>query len=931
MRRLLPGLVALAAALVYAFTAASVANAAVPTIYVGGAGCSDTGQGTQTQPYCTIIKAGTVAVAGQTVLVASGVYSGPVAVKNSGTAGSPIVFQNAPGASPSIQSGQYGFSLSGRSYVTVSGFAISGTVRNGIAVSSSDHITISNNVVTFAGQPASGKIAAGIALSGTSSSTVTGNTTDQNSDTGIYLSSGTTGTVVSYNEASLNANGYQRNANGINVVSPGNTIIGNVLHDNEDSGIQFYTGGNNNLATLNVSYNNGDHGIDDLNVTGGRLIGNTIYHNCTSGINVEGTSGNYLVENNIAVDNAVYPAYKGISCSRRAGNIGIWDSAPSSTTVDSNLVYLSKSGAMYVFGTSYASLAAMRAATGQEQHGLQANPVFVNSAGGDLRLASGSPAIDSADSGASGEQPADILGAARVDDVGTANTGLGSRAYDDRGAYEFGGTTPPTNNPPTARLSVSPTSGTAPLAVTADASTSTDPQGQSLMYKFDFGDGTVVGPQSGVTAPHTYTAAGNYIVTLTATDTGGLSSTATWTVTANPAANTPPTARLTVSPTTGTAPLAVTADASTSTDPQGQALTYKFDFGDGSAVVGPQAGATAPHTYASAGSYTVTVTATDTGGLSGTATAAVTVSSAPNTPPTARLTVSPTSGTAPLAVTADASTSTDPQGQVLTYTFDFGDGTAAVGPQSAATAAHTYAAAGSYTVTVTATDTGGLSSTATAAVTANPSGGGAAAITYVNQIATNYSTSSHSSGSITVWRTGGVTAGNLMVVTVSLTGTAGSGTVTGTDDAGDPLTVASDVSDATGHRLIILSGIARTGLAINQKISVTFPTAATYRITGDEVTGATVVDRHIEAAGSGTAYSSGPTGATSVAKEFVFSAVGLYAGSSPTWASGWKTIAPYAINTDFLGRAYQISTAVGSFTGSGTGSGSWLAATVTFA
>ncbi len=115
-----------------------------------------------------------------------------------------------------------------------------------------------------------------------------------------------------------------------------------------------------------MSYNNGDHGIDDLNVTGGRIIGNTIFHNCTSGINVEGTSGNYVVENNIAVDNAVYPAYKGISCNRRAGNIGIWDSAPATTTVDSNLVYLSKAGTMYVFGSSYSSLAAMQAATGQE-------------------------------------------------------------------------------------------------------------------------------------------------------------------------------------------------------------------------------------------------------------------------------------------------------------------------------------------------------------------------------------------------------------------------------------------------------------------------------------------------------------------------------------------------------------------------------------
>ena len=67
--------------------------------------------------------------------------------------------------------------------------------------------------------------------------------------------------------SSYNAEGYQRNANGIDVISPGNVLIGNITHDNEDSGIKFYTGGNNNLAANNLTYNNGDHGIDDYNVT----------------------------------------------------------------------------------------------------------------------------------------------------------------------------------------------------------------------------------------------------------------------------------------------------------------------------------------------------------------------------------------------------------------------------------------------------------------------------------------------------------------------------------------------------------------------------------------------------------------------------------------------------------------------------------------
>ena len=66
---------------------------------------------------------------------------------------------------------------------------------------------------------------------------------------------------------------------------------------------------------------------------------------------------------------------------------------------------------------------------------------------GDYHLTAGSPAIDSANSGASNEPAADLDGNARVDDPATANTGAGSRTYDDRGAYEF---TPPSNSAPVA-------------------------------------------------------------------------------------------------------------------------------------------------------------------------------------------------------------------------------------------------------------------------------------------------------------------------------------------------------------------------------------------------------------------------------------------------------------------------------------------------
>ncbi|MGH7746523.1 MAG: PKD domain-containing protein, partial [Candidatus Dormibacteria bacterium] len=175
-------------------------------------------------------------------------------------------------------------------------------------------------------------------------------------------------------------------------------------------------------------------------------------------------------------------------------------------------------------------------------------------------------------------------------------------------------------------------------------------------------------------------------------------------------------AALTVTPQSGQAPLQVTADASASTPGAYPISTYSFNFGDGT-TVGPQAAATATHTYTSNGTYTVTVTVTDTSGATSVASATAAVQSAP---PSAALSVTPSSGTAPLAVTADASASTPGTNPISTYSFNFGDGTS-TGAQTAATAPHTYATGGSFTVTVTVTATDGTSSTATAVVSVTSS------------------------------------------------------------------------------------------------------------------------------------------------------------------------------------------------------------------
>jgi PKD repeat protein len=78
----------------------------------------------------------------------------------------------------------------------------------------------------------------------------------------------------------------------------------------------------------------------------------------------------------------------------------------------------------------------------------------------------------------------------------------------------------PPNQPPTAALAVTPSTGNAPLSVSASAAGSTDSDGSVATYSFDFGDGTVLGPQTSPTATHSY-AAGNWTVTVTVTDNEG--------------------------------------------------------------------------------------------------------------------------------------------------------------------------------------------------------------------------------------------------------------------------------------------------------------------------------------------------------------------------------------------------------------------------
>jgi parallel beta-helix repeat protein len=268
---------------------------------------------------------------------------------NSGAAGAPITFTANAGVT--INGGTSAFAIT-KPYVNVNGFTVSGTTGYGITVSSTNHVTISNNTVTGAGHPLSGQTAGGIKFSSTTGSTITRNTTDNNTSHGIYLASGSSNDTVSYNEASGNAEGWRRNATGINnqgTGNSGNTIIGNIVHDNEDSGINNYTGASSTLVVNNLSYHNGDHGIDNLNTPSQRLVSNTVWGNYTAGINVESaTSGgaSATIKNNISMNNgsAYGPCITGPCSPRTQGDYRVDANSTGSSTVNFNVAYLSSGG-----------------------------------------------------------------------------------------------------------------------------------------------------------------------------------------------------------------------------------------------------------------------------------------------------------------------------------------------------------------------------------------------------------------------------------------------------------------------------------------------------------------------------------------------------------------------------------------------------------
>jgi len=129
-----------------------------------------------------------------------------------------------------------------------------------------------------------------------------------------------------------------------------------------------------------------------------------------------------------------------------------------------------------------------------------------------------------------------------------------------------------------------------------------------------------------------------------------------------------PSAQFTTSPAFDYPPLEVTFDASASSSPNGPIVNYSWDFGDGATA----GGVIVTHTYTEKGVYEVTLEVRDSAGETGARTKSV---EALNRVPVARFKPNVSTTGVRQPIWFNASESTDSDGEIVDYLWDFGDGT----------------------------------------------------------------------------------------------------------------------------------------------------------------------------------------------------------------------------------------------------------------
>ena len=569
------------------------ASAPGTTLYVEFNGtCSDSGPGTQADPFCTVQAAANVVDPGQTVDISGATGAEDpqsVTITRSGTPAEPITFTWAgtgfnPVLTPEKQTGKAVITLQDAHDVTLSRLNVEnfGT-DDAIDVLGSSDISLTGLMISHNNGSAAAPESDDIMIDGASSDVTV-------SRTEFYAGA--------FQDAVLAKPGAQQVTLTTNWVYSGNLESGFTLDG----------------------------------TTGAAVDSNTLLVECASGVNVSRTGIELADGSSGTVENNVLDPVAGSSCPMPTVGLSVDASSADSAggvTADYNAFYSEGPATDYSWaGASYSDPAAFAAATGQGTHDLTLTAPVTESP------AEGSPVINSANCSALGEPSTDFHGQPWLRDPLATDASLGNGGcYASRGAFARRDTLPLTFAAPALNSAGYP-AGTVPystgVTITGDG---TSAWGEPVSYTVDFGDGSSSAPATpGTALTHAYPTAGQYTITLSATDTSGM------TVDANVGtvyalAGSEPTAGLSAAPaglgtTTGIesdTAVFTASPGSTGWEIAGSVISYGGSgTGSGSGIDGIW-----EYTYAQPGTYTATITVTDKIGRSSTAKATITVGDEP--------------------------------------------------------------------------------------------------------------------------------------------------------------------------------------------------------------------------------------------------------------------------------------------------------------
>lgn len=217
-------------------------------------------------------------------------------------------------------------------------------------------------------------------------------------------------------------------------------------------------------------------------------------------------------------------------------------------------------------------------------------------------------------------------------------------------------------------------------------------------------------------------AEGSYTASVSVTDANNVTVANTFMFTVLPpggTGNLAPTAVLSAVPQAGNVPLNVQFSAAGSADSDGSIVNYEWDLDGDGAYELSGAATTQTRSYTVVGSYTARLRVTDNDGATAVSTLTIVVSAAgSNVSPTAIIGATPVSGAAPLAVNFTAAGSTDPDGSIASYEWDFnGDGTYETNTGTTQTVSFTYTGGGTFSARLRVTDNEGAVSLASITIT----------------------------------------------------------------------------------------------------------------------------------------------------------------------------------------------------------------------